>query len=211
MRPSRRTDAPDGDTRRALLDATAQIMLEEGYAAATSRRIAARAGVKPPLLHYYFPTMDQLYLAVVRRGAEANLERLRRALAADQPLHALWNLTSEPRQAQLNLEFMALANHRKEIRAELVAAAERYRDMQVAGLIVIMRRHDLGTDTVTPEAMSVVISCLGHMTAIEDVIGITGGHTAMRVLVDHCLSRFELPVPVPGQRGDAAGGRTAVD
>ena len=36
-------------TREALIEATAQIMLDEGYAAATSRRVAAKAGVKPAL------------------------------------------------------------------------------------------------------------------------------------------------------------------
>ncbi|MDQ2635255.1 MAG: TetR/AcrR family transcriptional regulator, partial [Actinomycetota bacterium] len=79
-------------TRQALIEATAQVMLEDGYAAATSRRVAAKAGVKPALVHYYFPTMDDLYLAVLRAGAEANLARQRQALIEDRPLHALWRL-----------------------------------------------------------------------------------------------------------------------
>ena len=58
----------DTATRRALIQATAQVMLQEGYAAATSRRVAAQAGVKPALVHYYFPSMDDLYLAVLRSG-----------------------------------------------------------------------------------------------------------------------------------------------
>ena len=76
----------DSATRKALIQATAQIMLEEGYAAATSRRVAAKAGVKPALVHYYFPSMDDLFLAVLRAGAEVNLDRQREALADDQPL-----------------------------------------------------------------------------------------------------------------------------
>ena len=81
-------------TRRSLIQATAQVMLEDGYAAATSRRVAARAGVKPALVHYHFPSMDDLFLAVLREGAEANLVRQRQALAADEPLHALWTLNN---------------------------------------------------------------------------------------------------------------------
>ena len=56
--------------RGALLDAAEQLMLEEGYAAVTSRRVAAQAGLKPQLVHYYFRTMDDLFLAVFRRRAE---------------------------------------------------------------------------------------------------------------------------------------------
>src|ERR1044071_8381096 len=81
-------------TRDALIKATAQVMLEEGYAAASSRRVAAKAGGKPALVHYYFPSMDDLFLAVLREGAETNLYRQREALAGDAPLHALWKLNN---------------------------------------------------------------------------------------------------------------------
>ena len=69
-------------------------MVEEGYAAATSRRVAAEAEVKPALVHYYFPSMDELFLDVLRAGAEMNLQRLREALSDGKPLHALWQLSS---------------------------------------------------------------------------------------------------------------------
>src|SRR5690349_15341948 len=108
-----------------LVAATSQVMLEEGYAAASSRRVAARAGVKPALVHYYFPSMDDLFLAVLREGAEANLVRQRVALADDEPLHALWQLNTA-HGARLLMEFMALANHRKEIRSEIAGYAARF-------------------------------------------------------------------------------------
>ena len=71
-------------------------MLDEGYAAVTSRRVAARAGLKPQLVHYYFRTMDDLFVALIRRGAEQNLEHQARALASPQPLRALWELGATP-------------------------------------------------------------------------------------------------------------------
>ena len=83
MTASQRPRARDSTTRDLLVAATSQIMVEEGYAAATSRRVAAKAGVKPALVHYYFPTMDELYLAVFRRGAAVYLERQQKALASD--------------------------------------------------------------------------------------------------------------------------------
>ena len=70
MAAPRKAKADDGGTRRRLLEATAQIMHDEGYAAATSRRVAAKAGIRQPLVHYYFPTMDDLFLAVLREGAD---------------------------------------------------------------------------------------------------------------------------------------------
>ncbi len=40
--------------------------------------------------------MDDLFLAVFRRGAQANLERQTRALASSQPLRALWEISVDP-------------------------------------------------------------------------------------------------------------------
>lgn len=72
-------------------------MLEEGYAAVTSRRVAAKAGLKPQLVYYYFRTMDDLFLALFRRRAALGLERQALALASPQPLWALWDLSRDPR------------------------------------------------------------------------------------------------------------------
>ena len=66
----------DAGARERLMEATAQIMRDEGYAAATSRRVAARAGVRSALVYYYFPTMDDLFLAVLRSGSEASLAKM---------------------------------------------------------------------------------------------------------------------------------------
>ena len=138
--PRKYQDKDDG-ARQRLMEATAQIMRDEGYAAATSRRVAALAGVKPALVYYYFDTMDDLFLAVLRAGAEISLRQMRKVLTADDPLRALWLINSDARSAGLNTEFMALANHRKVIGAELKAYAERVRDIETAAATVALRAH----------------------------------------------------------------------
>ena len=70
MASPRRIGAPDAKNRIVLLDAAEQLLIEEGYAAVTSRRVADRAGLKPQLVHYYFRTMEDLFLAVFHRRAE---------------------------------------------------------------------------------------------------------------------------------------------
>ena len=90
MASERRIGAPDAKNRTVLLDAAERLMLEEGYAAVTSRRVAEKAGLKPQLVHYYFRTMGDLYLAVFRRRAEQGLAAQAQALNSPQPLWALW-------------------------------------------------------------------------------------------------------------------------
>src|SRR5206468_95194 len=66
MASDRRIGAPDAKNRGVLLDAAEELMLEDGYAAVTSRRVAERAGLKPQLVHYYFRTMDEMFIEVFR-------------------------------------------------------------------------------------------------------------------------------------------------
>ena len=184
----------DTGTRERILDATAAIMVEEGYAAATSRHVAERVGVQRAVVYYYFPTMDDLYLAVLRSGTEANLAAQRKALASDNPLHALWDLTIDPRGSTLMMEFMALGNHRKEILAELAAGAEQFREAQVAALTFILREHH-AADTLPAEVVSVLIASIGRTISIEKGLGITAGHDKTLQLVQEYLRRYEVQHP----------------
>jgi len=178
-------------TRTALIEATAQIMLEEGYAAATSRKVAAKAGVKAALVHYYFPTMDDLFVAVLRAGAETNLLRQREALAHDEPLHALW-LLNGAHGAQLWMEFMALANHRKAIRSEIASYAERFRDLEESAVTLALRAHGVDIEAFPPVVMSMIVTSLARIMVLERGLGITRGHDDAQAFVERYLDRFEL-------------------
>jgi AcrR family transcriptional regulator len=190
---SRRLGSEDSATRKALLDASEQLMLEEGYAAATSRRVAARAGLKPQLVHYYFRTMDDLFLALVRRGAERNLERQQRALESEQPLRALWELSCDPSGGGLTMEFSALANHRKAIQAELRDYAEQFRRQQVEALAGVIAGYGVAPDEYPPDVVLFLITSMSQVLLMEERLGFTAGHEQVRALVERFLDRLEGP------------------
>lgn len=189
--PSRRRGAEDSQTRATLLDATLQIMLEEGYAAVSSRRVAARAGIRPALVHYYFRSMDELFLAVFRRGAEANLARLHRALDSPRCLRALWELDLDPHGTALMVEFMALANHRKDIRAEIAAYAERFRDAEEAALATVLRARGIDADQLPAPVAAILLSSISRVLVMEGALGITRGHQATLETVERWLDDLD--------------------
>src|SRR5258708_3617220 len=53
------------DTREAILAAAREAFAERGYDRASIRAIATSAGVDPALVHHYFGTKDELFLATV--------------------------------------------------------------------------------------------------------------------------------------------------
>jgi TetR/AcrR family transcriptional regulator len=197
MASERRIGAEDSKSRAALLDAALTLMLEEGYASVTSRKVAARAGLKPQLVHYYFRTMDDLFLAVFRRGAELNLERHTEALASDQPLWALWAFSNDPAGNALNVEFAALANHRKTIRAEIAAYGERFRQQQVEALSPVLAGRGLDPDDLPPVAALVLMTALSVIVTMEEGLGMSLGHAETRALVERYLTDLEGPPREP--------------
>jgi AcrR family transcriptional regulator len=190
--PDERSKVGREATRDALIEATAQIIVDEGYAAATSRRVAAKAGVKPALVHYYFPSMDDLFVAVLRDKAETNLQRQRQAIAGEEPLHALW-LLSGATDARLFTEFLAMANHRKAIRSEISSYAMRFRDLEEGAMTLALKARGIDLEAFPPVVMSMIMGSLARMVLHEQGLGITRGHDQARVFIEQCLDRFEMP------------------
>ncbi|WP_229400170.1 TetR/AcrR family transcriptional regulator [Micromonospora okii] len=62
-RTGRRPGRPG--TREAILDAARAAFAERGFDAASVRSIAGAAGVDPALVHHYFGSKDQLFLATL--------------------------------------------------------------------------------------------------------------------------------------------------
>jgi AcrR family transcriptional regulator len=191
MATPRRIGTESSKTRAELLDVTERLMREGGYAAVSSRSVAKEAGVTPALIHYYFPTLDDLFLAVFRRGAEKNLERHARVLGSPQPLRALWEFSREPAGTALLTEFMALGNHRKTIRREIAEYAERFRQQQADLLASRLEEYGVDPDEVPPAAILVLMATVSRGMVMEEALGQTTGHAETLALVDRLLQRFE--------------------
>ncbi|MBN2623316.1 MAG: TetR/AcrR family transcriptional regulator [Acidimicrobiales bacterium] len=189
--PSRRIGSQDSKTRARLLDAAERLLLEEGYASVTSRRVAAEAGLKPQLVHYYFRAMDDLYIEVFRRRAEANLARFEQAIAEDGSLRNLWRLNADPRGAAFRMEFAALANHRKAIRAEVAGYAERFRAAQVDAVGAALAARGIAEDRLPPIVALLMMTGLTQVLALEGALGVTAGHDTTLEFVESAIADLE--------------------
>jgi AcrR family transcriptional regulator len=104
--PRRRTRAEQrAATRRALLDATTQCLLEEGYAGLTTRRVAERAGVAQSTLMHYFPTREEFLVEAITHLAlrladealeQIDLAAMRRPEHRERVLDQAWSEFTSP-------------------------------------------------------------------------------------------------------------------
>jgi AcrR family transcriptional regulator len=75
-------------TVEALVEATARILVREGFDRASTNRIAELAGVSVGSLYQYFPSKEALVAAVIDRHQHDIMRKIRRELSEilDQPL-----------------------------------------------------------------------------------------------------------------------------
>lgn len=195
-----RADASSA-VRIAILDATEALILEEGYAAVSNRVVAARAGVKPTVVQYHFPRMDDLLTAVYRRAEERMVEREVEAMGSGSPLDALWTLTSDPRRTALAQEFMALANHRKFLRGEIAVRAAQARSRHADALAPrVARGDDPEQERRRAVGLAFLISAIARALVTEEEVGLTCGHEEARAIVEDWLRQMEPKAAVRPER-----------
>lgn len=69
------TSARAADRHRAMLEAAETLFLSDGFAATRMADVAARAGVTPNAIYWYFDSKDALLIAVVERWTDSLLDR----------------------------------------------------------------------------------------------------------------------------------------
>jgi AcrR family transcriptional regulator len=185
-------------TRTAILDATEQIMREEGYAAVSSRKIASKAGLKSQLVHYYFRSMDELFLALFQRVEEQQFQRLTQAIASKKPLRTLWKISIDANGPWLNKEFIALAMHREHLRSEIARAAERTRRIYSAVFSRVLEERGIAQEAWPPIVLSILLDGAARLIKSEAALGTSQGHAETIGFIEHYLDQVEGHAPSTG-------------
>jgi AcrR family transcriptional regulator len=82
-------------TRRRIVDAARDVLLERGHAAASTRAVADEAGVRLSLVHYHFGGKQGLLLEVLERENELLLHRQHKLFDAPGPLAEKWRVACD--------------------------------------------------------------------------------------------------------------------
>lgn len=206
MATSRRVGAETSKTRDILLDWVEKMMLDEGYASVTYRALATKAEISPSLVQYYFPSLDDIFLAAIRRYSERNLGFLVDALAkrSDDPLRAVWEYSWDEATGALITEFMALGNHRKTIRSEIAAVTESVRKAQLAALVSKYGKDARPIGDLSLPALQLLMSGLPKLLNLEENIGVKSAHSEVTSAFERFIDEVEPPTTVTRKRKAAA-------
>jgi len=146
-------------------------MLKDGYAAVSSRSVAAAVGIQAPLVHYYYATLDDLFVAVLRRLSARSVERMAAALLSEEPLRAWWTLASDQRGTSMFVELLAAANHRPPLKTELGTIARDVRRMQMDVLENILGEYGIDAELFPPALVAAAVQGLAFSLVQDHAAG----------------------------------------
>jgi AcrR family transcriptional regulator len=175
----------------ALLDAAERLLLTEGYAAITTRRVAAEAGVNHGLVHYYFGSVENLLVRVLERFT-TRLTARQRALYdnPDVPFLEKWRqamrylVGDDIEYEKIWLELQALAWNNPDLRERVARVNDEWRTVLKDAFAEPRERY--GIDMPLDALVALVIT-FNEGIMLERAQGISTGHRELLAWIDAWL------------------------
>ena len=183
------------NAEEAFLDAAERLLVEIGYAAITTRRLAREAGANQGLVHYYFGSMDNLLVRVLERFTERLIVRQRAMYAAELPFIEKW------REAMRYLdedfasgyqkvwyELQAMAWNKPELRERIAHVTVEWREVLEEAFEQARREHGI---EMPVGALAVLVAAFNQGLILERLSGIDSGHRELLDWIDAWLEERE--------------------
>lgn len=184
-RPSARSAAED-----AYLDAAERLLVEVGYAGITTRRLAEVAGVNHGLVHYYFGSMEHLFVRVLERFTERLIVRQRELYAADVPFVEKWRtamrylVEEDVAYQKVWLELQALAWNWAELREQVARVHGEWRAVLVAAFEQARAEHTIDVPT---SVLVTLVMTFNEGVILDRASGISEGHEELLAWIERWL------------------------
>ncbi len=185
---SRRMGAEGSEIREQLIDIAERMIAEDGCDAITARRLSEQLGLKRQIVHYYFHSIEDLIIAVIRRQGDRLRIRLKASLENGETPESLWQPgSSSPATV---FEFMARATRRKPIRDEISRYLTEFRKMRVEALAKTLSPCGM-KPVVPPVVVATILTAVGQALALEEGIDVNLGHEETRRYIENWLTAIE--------------------
>jgi AcrR family transcriptional regulator len=187
------------ETEDAFLDAAERLLIGLGYSGISTRRLAEEAGANHGLVHYYFGSMENLFVRVLERFTERLVARQREMYArTDISGVEKWNTAMGFLESDLAagypkiwLELQALGWNRPDI-AERVAEVNReWRDVLTDAFDRMMDEYGVDRERFPLAAIVSLVMTFNEGIMVERLSGISTGHRDLLGMVERWLESHE--------------------
>jgi AcrR family transcriptional regulator len=191
-------------TADAFLDAAERLLVEVGHAGITTRRLAAEAGANQGLVHYYFGSMDEVFVQVLERFTGRLVARQRAMYAADVPFiekwRAAWRFQEDDLEAgysKIWMELQALSWNRPGLRPRVARVNDEWRSVLRDAFRRAADEYGLDGELFPVEALVAMTMTFGQGFALERLEGIGEAHGELLGWIERWLESLEARKGTP--------------
>jgi AcrR family transcriptional regulator len=186
-------------TEEAFLDAAERLLIEVGYAGISTRRLAEEAGANHGLVHYYFGSMENLFVRVLERFTERLIAR-QREMYARSDISGLekWRTAMGYLEADLTagypkiwLELQALGWNHPDIAERVGQVNAQWRAVLTEAFDEMMDEYGLDRERFPLPAMVSLVMTFNEGIMVERLSGISAGHGDLLRMVERWLESLE--------------------
>jgi len=190
--------APRQVAEEQFLDAAERLLISVGYANISTRRLAEEAGANHGLVHYYFGSMEQLFVRVLERYTERLIERQRSMYAADAPFIEKWHTAMsfldqdrENGYQKIWFELQALAWNRPDLRERVAQVLDKWRAVLTEAFTQAAEEYHLDLEKYPVNAIVTLVATFNEGIILERLGGATEGHAKLLAMIDRWLVSLE--------------------
>ena len=185
--------AARAETEDRFLDAAERLLAETGHAGITTRRLAEEAAANHGLVHYYFGSIENLFVRVLERFTDRLIERQRRMYSSDAPFIEKWRtamryLDADRDYQRVWYELQALAWSRPELRGRVTKVDDAWRSVLREALSEPLERYEL---PIPLDALVALVVTFNEGIILERLSGIETGHAELLAWIDAWLTEKE--------------------
>ena len=176
------------------MDAAERLLIKDGHAGLSTRRVAEEAQVNHGLVHYYFGSMEELLMQVLERFTAALIERQRAMYSAEGPFiekwRAAWRFQEQDLEAgypKVWLELQAMAWSDTRMRERLFAINREWRAVLFEAFD--RGRREFDAELPPTDALVALVMMIAQGAQLESLLGIDDGHTELLSWIDAWLAR----------------------
>jgi AcrR family transcriptional regulator len=200
------TDRESADGSRSIreanvesfLDAAERLLIREGAAGISTRRLADEAGQNHGLVHYYFGSVDELLLQTLERFTARVLERQRAMYETDSPFIEKWRTAMSYIDDDLAAgypkvwaELEALSWNKPALRTRLRTVSDQWRSLLRDALAAAIAEYDLDTASFSAEAWAALVMQFNKGLLFERLLGFDRAHRELLTAIDGWLASLE--------------------
>src|SRR5215213_10295571 len=191
-------------TAEAFLDAAERLLVEVGHAGMSTRRLAAEAGANQGLVHYYFGSMDELFVQVLERFTDRLVARQREMYEADVPFIQKWRTAwrfqeedLEQGYSKILMELQALSWSRPDLQARIGRVNAEWRGVLRDAYERGAQEYGLAKDEFPVDVLVALTMTFAQGYALERLDGIDEGHGELLDWIERWLERLETTRRTP--------------